>query len=93
MTNINIEQIYINIMEIWQNYKKYKEYIPEYKQWSAQQDLQQAKREEYLKQHPDKVNQEDIRRGQILLHAIDVMDEYSQSNAEDMEVATEMASG
>ena len=79
-------------MDVLQNYKKYKEYIPQYNNWSMQQSEQQARREAYLVQNPDKVNQEDIRRGQILLHAIDVMDEYSQANAEDMEVATEIAS-
>lgn len=51
----------------------------------------QAQREKYLIQNPDKVNESDIRRSKIILHAIDVMDEYSQNNAEDMEVATEMA--
>ena len=80
-------------MEIINNVKDYRKYLPEYQNWSAQQDLEQAKRIEYLKQNPDKINQSDIARGKILLNAIDVMDEYSQSYAEDMEVATEFAKG
>lgn len=80
-------------MEVFDNYKKYREFKPDYKEWKQQQDLLEAKRLEYLKQNPDKVNQEDVQRGKALLHAIDVMDEFSQSNAEDMEVATEFASG
>lgn len=80
-------------MEIINNVKGYRKYLPEYQNWSNQQDLEQAKRMEYLKQNPDKINQSDIQRGKILLNAIDVMDEYSQSYAEDMEVATEFAKG
>lgn len=78
-------------MEIINNYKSYKQYLPEYSNWRDTQDLAREKRLEYLKNNPDKMNSEDIERGKILLHAIDVMDEYSQANAEDMEVATEMA--
>lgn len=80
-------------MEIINNYKSYKQYLPQYADWRDKQDLARAKRLEYLKQNPDKMNEKDIERGKILLHAIDVMDEYSQSNAEDMEVATEFAKG
>lgn len=78
-------------MEIINNYKSYKQYLPQYANWQDEQDLARAKRLEYLKQNPDKMNEKDIERGKILLHAIDVMDEYSQANAEDMEVATEFA--
>ena len=80
-------------MEILNNYKNYKQYLPEYSSWAEQQDLESAKRIEYLKRNPDKMNEDDIQRGKNLLHAIDVMDEYSQSNAEDTEVATQMAIG
>lgn len=80
-------------MKVYGNYKEYKKYLPEYKEWRDKQELDGARRREYLKQNPDKINQDDIQRGKILLHAVDVMDEYSQVNAEDMEVATEMAQG
>ena len=80
-------------MEVYQNYKKYREYVPEYKQWKEERNNQEAKRLEYIKRNPDAVNKDDLQRSKALLHAIDVMDEYSQKNAEDMEVATEMAAG
>lgn len=80
-------------MEVYNNYKSYRKYLTEYDKWREEQELQYQKRKEFLKQNPDKISQDDIKRGKILLHAIDVMDEYSQSNAEDMEVATEMAVG
>lgn len=83
--------INIRDMEIINNYKSYKQYLPQYANWRDEQDLARAKRLEYLKKNPDKMNEKDIERGKILLHAIDVMDEYSQANAEDMEVATEFA--
>ena len=78
-------------MEVLNNYKDYKKYLPEYLSWRNDKDLAIARRLEYLKNNKDKINPDDIQRGKILLHAIDVMDEYSQSNAEDMEVATEFA--
>lgn len=80
-------------MEVYQNYKKYREYVPEYKQWKEERNNQEAKRLEYIKRNPDAINKDDLQRSKALLHAIDVMDEYSQKNAEDMEVATEMAAG
>ncbi len=80
-------------MDFVNNYKEYKKYYPEYESWRNTQEQNRAKRLEYVKRNPNSMNKEDIQRGKILLHAIDVMDEYSQSNAEDMEVATEFATG
>lgn len=80
-------------MDVINSYKSYKKYLPEYAQWRDKQDLERERRLEYLNKNPDKMNSEDIERGKILLRAIDVMDEYSQSNAEDMEVATDFAIG
>lgn len=80
-------------MDVINSYKSYKKYLPEYTQWRDEQDLERERRLEYLNKNPDKMNAEDIERGKILLRAIDVMDEYSQSNAEDMEVATDFAMG
>ena len=68
-------------MEIINNIKTYRKHLPEYNNWSSEQEYQQAKRIEYLKRNPDKINPDDIKRGLILLNAIDVMDEYSQSYA------------
>ena len=70
------------------DYKTYRKFVPEYPKWKATRDLAEAKRIEYLKQNPNEVNNEDIQRSKSLLRAIDVMDEYSQKRAEDMEVVT-----
>ena len=80
-------------MGILNNYKDYKQFWPDYSNWTNEQDLENAKRSKYLQNNPQKINQKDIERGKNLLHAIDVMDEYSQSNAEDTEVATQMVMG
>ena len=68
---------------------KYKKYQPQYDTWKFKRDLAEAKRLEYLKQHPEEKNPEDIKRAKTLIRAIDVMDEYSQKRALNMEVATE----
>lgn len=66
-------------MEVYRNYKKYRQYVPEYEEWKKQRNLQEAKRLEYIKNNPDAVNKDDLQRSKALLHAIDVMDEYSQN--------------
>ncbi len=76
-------------MSMFGDYGAYKKYEPAYNEWKERRDTQEAKRLEYLKQNPDAINPEDIKRGKTLLRAIDIMDEYSQRNAENMEVATE----
>ncbi len=80
-------------MSTFSDYKLYKQYEPEYSGWKLQRDTQNAKRLEYLKKHPELNNKQDIQRAQSLLRAIDIMDEYSQKRAEDMEVATETVVG
>ena len=80
-------------MSTFSDYKAYKKYEPEYKNWKLSRDTQNAKRIEYLKQHPELRNEYDIQRAKALLRAIDIMDEYSQKRAEDMEVATETVVG
>lgn len=71
------------------DYKSYKKYAPQYAEWKDTRDLADAKRQEYLRQNPSAINQDDIKKSKALLRAIDVMDEYSQKRAEDTEVATE----
>ena len=71
------------------DYKSYRKFSPHYAEWKHKRDLQEAKRQEYLRLNPNSLNQEDIQKSKSLLRAIDVMDEYSQKRAEDMEVATE----
>ena len=76
-------------MSTFGDYKSYKKYIPQYAEWKHSRDLAEAKRQEYLRQNPSAINQDDIKKSKALLRAIDVMDEYSQKRAEDTEVATE----
>lgn len=76
-------------MSIFGDYKSYKLYEPSYKEWKNKRDLMEAKRQAYIEKHPEIINREDIQRGQNLLRAIDIMDEYSQRKAENMEAATE----
>ena len=80
-------------MSMFGDYKAYKKYQPQYDTWKFKRDLAEAKRLEYLKQHPDEKNPEDIKRAKTLIRAIDVMDDYSQKRAQDMEVATETVIG
>ena len=71
------------------DYKSYKIFAPDYADWKAARNLAEAKREHYLKNNPNEINQKDIQRSKTILRAIDIMDEYSQKRAENMEVATE----
>jgi len=80
-------------MSTFGDYKSYRKYEPAYPGWKYQRDMAEAKRRKYLQVHPESINNEDIQRGKVLLRAIDVMDEYSQKRAEDMEVAAETAVG
>lgn len=68
--------------------QSYKQYLPQYKQWKESQDALEQKRLEYLRQHPEKIDKDDIQRGEALLSAINTLDDYSQNRAEDVEVAT-----
>ena len=76
-------------MSMFGDYKSYKNYEPVYPYWKNKRDKLEAKRMAYLEKHPELINQEDIQRGQVLLRTIDIMDEYSQKKAENMEAATE----
>ena len=76
-------------MSMFGDYKSYKLYEPAYPVWKNKRDLMEAKRLAYVVKHPEIINKEDVQRGQILLRAIDIMDEHSQKKAENMEAATE----
>lgn len=77
-------------MEVLKNYGNYKKHEAEYSRWKNKIDSNEAKRQEYLKNNPlsQKEKTEALQRGKNLLNAIDIMDEYSQSKAEDVEVVT-----
>lgn len=76
-------------MSMFGDYKSYKNYKPAYDEWKQNREILNAKRQEYLNQNPTDFDLNDIQRSKTLLRAIDVMDEFSQKRAEDMEVATE----
>ncbi len=76
-------------MSMFGDYKSYRKYEPIYSDWKSKRDLTDAKRLAYIDKHPEIVNQDDIKRGKIILRAVDIMDEYSQKKAENMEAATE----
>ena len=76
-------------MSMFGDYKSYRLYEPAYPEWKKNLDLMEAKRLAYIEKHPEIINNDDIQRGKILLRAIDIMDEYSQKKAENMEAATE----
>ncbi len=82
-------------MEVYKNYKQYIQFKPEYASWKEERNKTDAQRLAYLKNNPvdEKTKQLDKKRGEIIIHAVNVMDEYSQSNAEDMEVLTEEIQG
>ncbi len=73
------------------DYKLYKQYEPAYANWRQKRSAIEAKHLEYLQQNPDAINQNDIKRGKSLLRAIDIMDEYSQKYAQNMEMANSIA--
>ena len=76
-------------MSTFGDYKSYKNFAPQYSEWKTTRDFAEAKRITYLKQNPHEIREKDIQKSKTLLRAIDVMDEYSQKRAEDMEIATE----
>lgn len=78
-------------MSTFGDYKSYKKYEPAYAEWKQKRDVAEAKRLAYIKQNPNAISKEDIQRGQTLIRAIDIMDEYSQKRAQDTEVATQAA--
>ena len=80
-------------MSMFGDYKSYKKYAPQYAEWKNARDLSEAKRQEYLRRNPSELNPDDIQRSKALLRAIDIMDEFSQKKAEDMEVITETVVG
>jgi len=76
-------------MSMFGDYKAYKNYEPYYSDWKKNRDIADAKRLKYIELHPEVKNPKDIQKGKNLLRAIDIMDEYSQKKAENMEAATE----
>lgn len=80
-------------MGIFSNYKAYKKHYPEYISYDKNQREKEAQKASYLAKHPELVKEEDKKRAIAIINAIDVMDDYSQQKAEDMENTIKGISG
>lgn len=69
MTSINVNNLY-------------KTYRKEYSSWRDDKSLQEAKRQEYLKKHPEAIKDYDLQRAKILLHTVDIMDKSVSLNSD-----------
>lgn len=78
---------------IFSNYKAYKKHYPEYVSYDKNQREKEAQKASYLAKHPELVKEEDKKRAIAIINAIDVMDDYSQQKAEDMENTIKGISG
>ena len=80
-------------MSTFSDYKEYRNKKPEYGAWKDQREQDLANKVSYIKTNPipkDEFKQ-DVERAKIVLDAVNIMDEYSQSRAEEMEQVTETA--
>ena len=77
------------------DFVEYKKHQPEYKEWKENRDNQLAKKVSYVKSNPipDDEFKKDVERAKIVLNAVNVMDEYSQTKTEDTEIVTNLISG
>ena len=75
-------------MEALTNYIDYRKNKPSYKSWKNSQDEKEAKRLAYIEKYgiSEEQKQNDIKRAKAVLNAVDIMDEYSQSRAEETEM-------
>lgn len=78
-------------MEALTSYIDYRKNKPSYKSWKNCQDEKEAKRLAYIEKYriSEEQKQEDIKRAKAVLNAVDIMDEYSQSRAEETEMLTQ----
>lgn len=78
-------------MEALTNYIDYRKNKPSYEPWKNSQDEKEAKRLAYIEKYgiSEEQKQEDIKRAKAVLNAVDIMDEYSQSRAEETEMLTQ----
>lgn len=75
------------MQNIGQTYKDYKKEIPNYNAWKKQREIRNAKKEYLFKTKPP--SEEELKKAkakaEILFNAVDIMDDYSQEKAEDIE--------
>ena len=82
-------------MKVFKNYSEYLSEKKNYEPWKDSRNIQEAKRLAYIKQNsiPKEQWTSDIQRAEAVLNSIDIMDEFSQARAEDMEVVTNQVKG
>lgn len=78
-------------MEMLDSYKDYRKHRPEYNEWKNNQEELEAKRLAYVKEEgvDEFQKKEGLKRAKAVLNAVDIMDEYSQSRAEDAEIVVQ----
>ncbi len=77
-------------VEILNNYLEYRKNKPKYSEWQNKREENLAKKEQYLKENPLTQKEKDLllQKANVVLNAVDTMDEFSQTKAENTEVAT-----
>ena len=78
-------------MKVFDSYSEYLREEKSYDDWKAARNKTEARRAAYIANVgvSDLQKKSDLRRAEAVLNSIDVMDEYSQARAEDMEVVTD----
>ena len=82
-------------MSNFSDYAQYRKQKPYYQGWKDEREQKLANKVQYIKTNPvdkDEFNN-DVERAKVILNAVNVMDEYSQSRAEEMEQVSESAIG
>ena len=76
-------------MEALNSYLDYRKNKPDYDPWKNSQEEKESKRLAYISKNgiSEEEKQENIKRAKAVLNAVDIMDEYSQTRAEDTETA------
>lgn len=82
-------------MEALKSYLEYRKYKPEYREWKQKRDEKTSKKEKYFKANPvsEAEKKKQLEKINVVLNAVDTMDEFSQSKAENTEIATEVVRG
>lgn len=77
-------------VEILNNYLEYKRNKPKYAEWQRKREENLARKEQYLKENPLTQKEKDLllQKTDLILNAVDTMDEFSQTKAENTEIAT-----
>ena len=82
-------------MDVFNNYSEYKKQKVFYDGWKSARNITEAKRAAYINRVgiPEEQKKSDLKRAEAVLNSIDIMDDFSQARAEDMEVITNQAKG